>query len=204
MKIGLDLDNTIVRYDAVFFRAAVARGWIEPETSPGKAAIRAEVTRRFGNEAWTELQGEVYGPRMAEAEPYPGVEDFLRRARAAEATVCILSHKTRFAARGARHDLRAAARGWIEARGFFGADLGLSPEAVEFHDSRAEKVAAIGRRGCEVFVDDLPEVFAEPHFPSATRRVLFDPDDAYRHEAAQPRVSTWAEIEEQLLATRSL
>ena len=204
MKLGIDLDNTIVRYDAVFVSAAVALGLIARDGPKTKSAIRDEVQTRLGNDAWTVLQGEVYGPHMSEAQPYPGVEEFLRWARAAEISVCILSHKTRYAARGERHDLRAAALRWLEARGFFGAEIGMNRADVEFLDSRADKVAAIARRGCEIFIDDLPEVFAEPGFPKATRTILFDPDAACAHETGHQRVAAWSEIEEQLLASRSL
>src|SRR5207244_522866 len=79
-RIGLDLDNTLVCYDAVFSRLAVERGFIDPGAPVSKLAVR-ELLRGSGREdAWTELQGAAYGARMCEAEPFPGVLQLLVKA----------------------------------------------------------------------------------------------------------------------------
>ena len=67
MRIGIDLDNTIVCYDHVVHRAAVARGLVPTDLPVSKGAVR-DYLRRCGHEnTWIELQGYVYGSGMADA-----------------------------------------------------------------------------------------------------------------------------------------
>ncbi len=201
MRIGLDLDNTIIRYDSSFHRTAIELGLISPSVEATKSAVKRAVLAALGNDAWTRLQAEVYGPRLAQAETYPGARTAVREFLKSGHEVFIISHKTRVAALGFPHDLRAAALDGLAQWGWFDeGTAGLTRDAVEFHETRAEKVAAIARRGCEVFVDDLPEVFAEPGFPPAALRILFDPDGAHAGTEAGLRASNWQDVENFVLS----
>lgn len=194
MMIGIDLDNTLVCYDAVFHAAALARGLIPAATRARKVDVKAAVMARHDNDAWTMLQGEVYGPLLPRATAYPGAAEFLGRCRGDGHEVCILSHKSRRAALQPDIDLRVAAMRWIEAQGWLDSAVGLSREAIEFLDSRADKVAAIARRNCDLFIDDLPEVFAEPGFPARTTALLFDADGTHPFAVGRQRFTHWREI----------
>lgn len=175
MHIGLDFDNTIVTYDSLFHRAALERGLIDAAVPRHKRAVRDAIRLLPGGEdAWTELQGVVYGRRMPEAEPAPGVERFLAACRAADLRVSIVSHKTEFPALGERVNLRDAARAWLAASGFEDRH-GIDPADVHFLGTLAEKLAAIGACGCTHFVDDLVEVLGHPAFPPGVERVLYAP-----------------------------
>ena len=191
MFIGLDLDNTIICYDGVFHRVARRRGWIEDGVEATKKSVKLAVLAAHGNDVWTELQAEVYGPALSEASEYEGARAFAETALEAGLSVAILSHKTRYPALGLRSDLHSAALAWLESCGWI--DL-IGRDNVEFHETRSDKVAAIARRGCRVFVDDLPEVFAEPGFPHATRKILFDPDGVYAGHYELPRSESWGAI----------
>lgn len=195
MIIGVDFDNTIVCYDAIFHRIAMERGLIPPEVPPTKTAVRDYLRAAGMDPVFTELQGYVYGPRLVEAEAFPGVKDFFRACRASRHIVKIISHKTRFPYAGERHDLHAAARRWLEHNGFFAvADLGLPVDAVFFELTKAEKLARIKAEACDVFIDDLPELLAEPAFPPATRRVLFDPMAVFPDDPLRDRARSWADV----------
>ncbi|MHB8834627.1 MAG: HAD family hydrolase [Candidatus Methylomirabilia bacterium] len=173
MHIGLDFDNTIVTYDRLFHRAARERGLIAAGVPQRKRDVRDAIRLLPGGEdAWTELQGVVYGRRMPEAEPAPGVEAFLAACRAAGARVSIISHKTEFPALGERVSLRDAARAWLAARGLV-ARHGIDPADVLFLGTIAEKLAAIAERACTHFVDDLVEVLGHPAFPPGVERILY-------------------------------
>jgi hypothetical protein len=176
MRIGLDFDNTIVRYDDVFCQAARDRGLIGPEIAGTKSEVRCAVRRLPGGERkWQALQGYVYGRGIANAVPSAGLPAFLRRARESGDVVVIISHKTErghFDPDGI--DLRAAALGWMAAQGFFSEpDFSIAPEQVHFLGTRAEKLERIGELACDVFVDDLAEVLLDPAFPVSARRILF-------------------------------
>lgn len=200
MIVGVDFDNTLVCYDALFHRAALERGLIPPNLPETKTAVR-DYLRRSGNEAaFTELQGWVYGPRIVEAEMFPGAAEFFVRCRDRGVTIKIISHKTRFPYAGERHDLHAAARSWLEHYGFFSVDrTGMRAEAVFFELTKAEKLGRIRTEGCDVFIDDLPELLDDPAFPVGTRRVLFDPGNQYEEAPTRLRVKSWSELDRVLL-----
>jgi hypothetical protein len=188
MRIGLDLDNTLICYDGLFRRLAREAGlWrgLEGE-APAQKAIRAMARRApDGDRSWQRLQGQAYGPRIMEAPAAPGALDFLRRCRAEGAAVRVISHKTRrsgFDPTGT--DLRTAALDWMGRHGLFAPDTGLGPEHVRFAETRRDKVALIRAWGCTHFVDDLEETFREPDFPAGVERILYAPMAAAGTEAA--------------------
>ncbi|MBI4371688.1 MAG: hypothetical protein HY552_05255 [Elusimicrobia bacterium] len=198
MRIGLDLDNTLVRYDEVFHREAAARGLIPADLPPVKERVR-DFLRAAGREAdWTELQGWAYGPGMETARPFPGAGEFLAACRARGAQVRVISHRTRRALRGPGHDLHAAARGWLEKSGWLGPGGALDAGHVFLEETKAAKLDRIREQACTHFVDDLPEFLAEPDFPPGVERLLFDPAGARAGENL-PRVGSWEEARRRLL-----
>jgi hypothetical protein len=197
MPVGIDFDNTIVSYDRVFAEAARARGWVANNFRGTKKQLRGAVRLlQDGETKWQILQGEVYGRRMGEAEPFPGVMEFLKSARLRGIELFIVSHKTRYSNYDTgKNDLREAALKWMEANGFFDpARLGFSRAQIFFADTRAEKIAQISALRCGMFIDDLEEVFVDPSFPTNVKRVLFSSDREAPHDRAIVVHETWSEI----------
>lgn len=175
MHIGIDFDNTIVNFDAVFFDSALERGLVPVGLKKSKEAIRDSIRLlQNGNELWTELQGIVYGLRMSEATLAPGLDTFLRTCRRHEVRVSVISHKSLYPAIGPKVDLRAAARGWISHQGFHD-EFGISSDDIIFCGTLDEKISEIDRRGCTHFIDDLTEVLLHPLFPPGVERILYSP-----------------------------
>lgn len=197
MHIGLDFDNTIIRYDDVFVAAAKERGLIPEEFHGSKQQVRDAIRLLDDGEiSWQKLQGYVYGAGIGGASMFEGLDAFLRRAKAHGDVVSIVSHKTEFGHYDPlRVNLREAALGWMEEQGFFESEgFGLSYENVHFGATREEKLAGIRASGVEVFIDDLEEVLDEPGFPSGVSKVLFS-----QHPVSgkpYPVYETWAEIAE--------
>jgi hypothetical protein len=193
MHVGLDFDNTIVSYDALFHKVAGELSLIPEDTPVSKLRVR-DYLRDTGREAlWTEMQGTVYGKRMAEADSFPGVHALLHWARAGGIVVSIVSHKTRYPYLGPQYDLHAAARGWIEQSLRDNRGPLVAPGNVYFELTKEEKIARIVAIGCDIYVDDLPEILLAPEFPAGVERFLFDPDDHHR-ETGLLRVADWAGI----------
>ncbi len=193
--IGIDFDNTIVCYDTIFHTVCRERGLIPDSVPVNKSEVR-NYLRRIGREDdWTEIQGYVYGSRMAEAVPFPGVKEFFRTIRLAGMALSIISHKTLFPFKGERHDLHRAAYDWLDQQGFFKAsDIGLAREDVYFELTRQAKLERIAARGCTHFIDDLPEFLSEPGFPAGVRRILFDPNNLYGNREQFGRATDWAQV----------
>ena len=70
--LGLDFDNTLVRYDKLFHQLALEKGLIKKSLPTDKTAIRDYLRSQGQDEQFTLLQGEVYGLRILEAEPAKG------------------------------------------------------------------------------------------------------------------------------------
>lgn len=199
--IGVDFDNTIIDYDALMHAVALARGFVPPGTPADKRTIRDLIrTRVQGDIDWQRVQGEVYGPRIGEAVPMAGVDKFLRRCADAGVAVHVISHKTEHAGYDPTHtNLRRAALHWLELRGAFAPEgFALRRDAVVFADDRRQKIGHIRRLGCRVFIDDLPEVFAEPDFPREVIRILYDRGGGAASDAERA-CRHWSQIEAYLL-----
>ena len=195
MIIGVDFDNTIVCYDGIFHRVALERGLIPADLPQDKTTVR-DYLRKAGQEAaWTEMQGYVYGPRLIDAQPYPGVLDFFRAAVEQGVEVRIVSHKTKHPFLGEQHDLHAAAWGWLESRGFFDPErIGMRRDQVFLELTKESKHQRIGTLGCTHFIDDLPEFLLDPGFPAGIQRIHFDPCKAAKPVAELHAVQSWPQI----------
>ena len=205
MIIGVDFDNTIVCYDALFHRVAKERGLIPADLPVNKTAVRDHLRATDREKIWTEMQGEVYGTRMAEAAPYPGAIDFFRACRSQGIPIRIISHKTRHPFLGERHDLHAAARDWLRLQGFFDpAQLGLSDDEVFFELTKEAKLVRVAACGCTHFIDDLPELLTAPQFPTGVERFLFDSEHLHKAIAGVRNISNWVEFSEHLLGEVAL
>ena len=177
LRIGIDFDNTLVAYDRVFLAEARQRKLLGAAFRGTKQAVRDAIRLLPDGElAWQRLQGYVYGRGIGDAVMFAGVDRFLRGCRRAGHAVFIVSHKTEYANHDpARVNLRGAALGWMEARGFFDPRKYAIPrDNVFFESTRADKLARIAALDCTHFVDDLIEVLGDPAFPPGVARVLFD------------------------------
>jgi hypothetical protein len=201
LRIGIDFDNTIISYDEVFCALAKRRGLIDQAFSGRKQALRDAIRLLpEGELAWQRLQGHVYGKGIAEAKMVPGFEVFLRRCRAEQCSVVVVSHKTEYGHYDPdRVNLRKAALDWMSAMGLLDDAYAIPLKNVYFESTREEKFSRIAALSLTYFVDDLKEVLTDPSFPPNVRRILFAEDE--RSAAALYTVCpSWRDIEEQVFA----
>ena len=202
MRVGLDFDNTLVCYDDVFLKAALENNLLAPHFFGNKQEIRDSIRLGAGETAWTKLQAEVYGRRMAEARMIEGAAQFIAACQKSAAPVNIVSHKTQYAAAepgGA--DLHVVALAWMEANGFFRKDgLGLKRDDVFFEPTREAKCRRIAALNCTHFVDDLEEVFNEPSFPAGVQSFLLHRGDSPLPRGPFTVFANWNAITEAVFA----
>ena len=193
MRIGIDLDNTLICYDQAFQRVGKEEGLLPASFQGSKAAVkRALLAERPDGLLWETLQGLVYGRRIDAASLFEGAEHFLRRCRERAEIVAIVSHKTERAHHDpALTDLRAAALRWMEGNRFFeAAALGVRRDNVFFEGTRDEKVRRIAALRCDVFVDDLAAVLGHAEMPAGCRKILFGSEPHVGFE----RYACWNEV----------
>ncbi len=190
MLIGLDFDNTIVRYDAVFASLALTKGVSCEIAAAGKTAIRDFLRAAGREDEWTIMQGEAYGSHMHKAEEFEGAGNFVRAAAVRGHRLVIVSHRTRAPYLGPSADLHASAREWLAKRDF--RDL-VGDFFLE--ETAAGKSAMIRALGCEVFIDDLWEFLDRPDFPAGVRKIWFDGSKSAQARAGLERAARWSEVE---------
>ena len=202
MRIGIDFDNTIAKYDRLFAALAVEQGFLASPPDGGKRGVR-EAVRALpdGDRKWQALQALAYGSRMAEADLCAGFSRFVAKCRKQGFPLFIVSHKSahsHFEPTGP--DLRAAALAWMESKAFFDPDLfGFSRETVYFEDTRSRKIGRICDLRCTHFIDDLVEVFSEPDFPQDVSGILLAPQDGRPDPANVVRCNSWNDVSTRLL-----
>ena len=199
MRIGIDFDNTIACYDGVFHAAALERSLIPADLARDKNSVRDYLNGSGRKDEFTELQGYVYGARMDLVSPYPGFAEFIAAVGQAGHELFIVSHKTRHPIRGPKHDMHAVARGFLTDRGLTGSGLAqIDPANVFFELTREQKVARAYALGCNVFIDDLPEILSLDGFPDGMRKILFDPENQFGGATAERQTfdhyTSWASI----------
>jgi hypothetical protein len=199
--VGVDFDNTIASYDVLMYRLATEWGLIDPGLDRSKKLIRDAIRHLpDGESKWRRLQTHCYGVGISEAAAMEGVERFFASCKARGIPLWIVSHKTQYANFGEPVDLRSAALGWLEGKGFIGAaGFGIARERVLFGETREEKISRIKDLGITHFIDDLEETFLEDSFPPGVARILYAPG---RNRSVHPRwhsFPTWSEIERYLL-----
>ena len=207
LHVGLDLDNTMIDYDHVFGPVAVELGLLPEDcVDATKPEVRSRLRDGPGDSrAWMRLQGQVYGRYIGRARPIPDVDTFCKAVRARGVRLTIVSHKTEFGHEDPhRVALRDAALDWLESNGFFRPDRhGFTRDDVLFESTRSAKLARIGHLGCDLFIDDLPEVLRHPDFPARTTPLWYSRRQPV--EAGQGLVAhrTWTELTDVVLEALS-
>lgn len=197
LLIGLDLDNTIIDYENVFAPVAKEIGLLPEEvTITSKTDVKSWLRSNDSEEAWMKLQGQVYGKYINHARAYDGCKEFILAMQEKGAVIVIVSHKTRHGHFDpAKINLWDAATAWLTDNGFFSPNgLGIKPENVHFRETRDEKVQKISELGCDIFIDDLPEVLGHPKFPETTKKLWFTASRKVQKDYSLIPYSTWREM----------
>jgi hypothetical protein len=177
MVLGLDFDNTIICYDDLFHKVALEKGLIPASLPKEKNIVRDHLHANCAEDEWTIIQGEVYGDRIMEAQPYEGMFDTLKHLTADNIPVYIISHKTREPYLGRKHDLHAAAREWLQKHNFLEPNgLNWKEDQIFFELTKDKKVQRIIETGCTHYVDDLIEIL--DLLPDLINKILFSPNDS--------------------------
>jgi len=200
MRIGIDFDNTIVSYDELFHQVAREKNLIPADLPVNKVAVRNHLRSINQEDKWTLMQGEVYGLRMGEARAYDGMKDTIAAFKLTGHQVFIVSHKTKHPFMGPAYDLHQSARNWVDLNLVIGDTRLFEPEAIFYELTKEEKIARVQALGCDLFIDDLPEILAMEGFAANMRKILFDPEGQHEsYSESFERVSAWQAIRQLVL-----
>lgn len=197
MRVGIDLDNTIINYSAVLPWVAKDMQFIKKQWSGSKLELKKNILRQDnGQYKWERTQGLAYGKYIGKAKLFNGVHRFLWLCKQREIIVDVISHKTRLG----HHDkekflLHQQAKYFLKKTGLFD-DQSKSNliSSLTFCDSQEEKLNAIVLGNYDWFIDDLVEIFNNPTFPTGTQKIIFNPNKLTFHSQFN-KVSSWGSLQ---------
>mgnify|MGYP000039606135 FL=1 len=177
MRIGIDIDNTIICYDHVFAAVANSRGFCV-QSSASKTEVKKWFHERDMHQAFTHLQGEVYGKFIDLANLFDGVLAFIEFAKKSGCNLFLVSHKTRYPLVGEKVDLHKSARNFLIDKNVISKSgvVGVPPNNVFFESTLNRKINRISTLNLDFFIDDLLQVFEHLNFPKTTNFVHFSRD----------------------------
>ncbi len=197
LRIGVDLDNTLIDYSKLFTSVGREMGVLPVEFEGDKQAVRDWLRQmeETGEQAWQRLQAEVYGRAILSAPMYEGALTFIEHSLSLGYEVMIISHKTPYAAQDLqkRFHLQKQAMKWIEQQLNVGCQGVFQwQKNVFFLETRAAKVSQISTCGCDIFIDDLLAVLQDAQFPQTTQKYWFSPANEYSELPKEiKRLSSW-------------
>ncbi len=195
--LGIDFDNTLVNYDNLFYKLALEEGLIDELVPAKKIAIREYLNQKGLDSRFTKLQGEVYGLRIIEADPAPGMLRALKQMSKIGVQMVVVSHKTKKPYSGVQYDLHKAAMSWLEKHSFFSSQgLNWNVRDVFFEESKNAKISRIEEINCTHFIDDLPEVL--DMLNPRIKKYLYYPHEALKHtheKGGSILMKNWNELE---------
>lgn len=194
MRIGLDFDNTIVKYDELFYEIGVTSKVIPENLNINKNAIRNFLRSVNRERDWTQMQGLAYGLHMGDAKIYPGALQFIKRAIKNGDQLFIISHKTKYPYDGPLYDFHKAAMDWINSE-INSKEILIPPKDIYFEPTKISKVRRIADLKCDLFIDDLPEILIMKEFPSFVKKILFDPENQNDLEGSEIiKINSWSDL----------
>ena len=198
MRIGVDLDNTLINYQRSFLASASHLNIYLPLTINTKPKIQEYLRLKSEGEIiWQKLQGLAYGKfAIKHAEVYPGVKRFLWRCRERGHKVIIVSHKTEYG----HHDpekiaLRQVALDLLHMNGIAVKEDHFI-ECVKFNDTYQDKILFIKNQCFDWFIDDLIQVVIDLKECSQLKTIHFNQKNKKLcDEQIEFSLSNWQQID---------
>ncbi|XDZ69366.1 hypothetical protein AB8878_05555 [Alphaproteobacteria bacterium LSUCC0226] len=195
MRVGIDIDNTIVCYDEAFAVLARKIGFDVP-ASANKQEVRTWFHERGLHDEFTLLQGQIYGKNISLAHVFEGVQSFLAQAISRNYEVFLISHKTKYPIKGEKLNLHEAALNFLSEQNIVGEQRSNSIPVgnVYFEPTLEFKVKKIVDLRLDYFIDDLLTVLNHGNFPDGTGRIWFSSHTCGLDNAQIVHWKSWSSI----------
>lgn len=169
IKIGIDLDNTIINYDSAFKRVLLKTKKNFDKRLCTKKSIKNFYHKKKLHNTFTVLQGQVYGEFIFEADIYAGFKNFQNYCYEKNIQLHIISHKSKFPILGKKIPLRLQAKKFLKKKKILGDKI----KSIKFCDSLENKIQSIDKLRPNIFIDDL-EIVLEKIKSKNMKKILFN------------------------------
>jgi hypothetical protein len=158
IRIGFDLDNTILNYDKAFRELAKNDVRLKNVQNLDKETIKSYLISNYGGQAWTKVQGILYTEYLDFAEVDALAVDLINEI-SSKHRVEIVSHKSRFPIIGPKIDMRNVAVRRLKKTGITFSNK--NDISVNFFNTSQEKINYINSLDFSFFLDDLLEILLQ-------------------------------------------
>ena len=162
MRIGIDVDNTILDYSRGFLTEVRMLAGLEQTDNASKGDLKSVVTKTHGDEEWTKIQGRVYSSVPSGVEIFAGFPELLGALIKAGHSISYMSHKSRHPIAGPPIELRKPVTDYLYANKLISPSQ--SAVSLTFFETKEEKISAIVDSSFDVYIDDLPEIIESVGF----------------------------------------
>ncbi|MDC3193528.1 hypothetical protein OAU31_03830 [Alphaproteobacteria bacterium] len=199
MRVGIDIDNTIICYDDAFPVLAQKTGFDVP-FSANKQEVRAWFHERGLHNEFTLLQGKVYGRNISMAHVFEGVQSFLAEAIGRNYEVFLVSHKTKYPIKGEKLNLHEATLAFLSDQHIVGEQQSNSIpfDNVYFEPTLEFKVKKIVDLKLDYFIDDLLTILNHEKFPDRSCRIWFSGQTGGHNNAQIEHCESWFSINKKI------
>jgi len=165
LKIGIDLDNTIINYQNSFKRFLKEKNINFKLINKKKIKYISNNNSKIKN--WTQAQEEIYGKYIELAKPFKYFKNFEKFALKNNIKLFIVSHKTKFSQFSKKYNLHSQSNKWLENN--------ISKEIYKIYYVKTvnQKVNKIAFLNLDYFIDDLIEIFNHKNFPKKVKKIHF-------------------------------
>lgn len=184
MRIGFDLDNTIINYEKSYSHYFSKKKFVK------KNDIKKILFKKKLVKSWQSLQEKVYSKGLNQASCYPGVINFLYFLEKNKINFYIVSHKTKKPYTGKKIDLRAYAKSWIKKN--IQTKVNIPDKNIFFEETKEDKIKRIKSLKLDYFIDDLDIILQK--LPDNMFKLLFNPNVLEKTSKKKIIFSNWNDL----------
>jgi len=187
IKLAIDLDNTIINYDDLFYKVAKNKLNIQSNIK-SKENIKKIIINKFSEKKWTEIQSTVYSQKILQAKIFPGfIKEIKKLSKYCE--IFIVSHKTVWPIYGKKINLHNKTKQFLKKKKIsFCKDSLIIKENVFLEITKKNKIKRIKKIKPDYFIDDLESILKS--IPKSINKILFN----YKKNNNFENISDWVKI----------
>ena len=187
IKLAIDLDNTIINYDDLFYKVAKNKLSIQSNIK-SKENIKKLIIKKYSEKKWTEIQSTVYSQKIFEAKIFPGfINEIKKLSKYCE--IFIVSHKTLWPIYGKKINLHNKTKKFLKKKKIsFCKNSLIKEENIFFETTKEKKIKRIERIKPNYFIDDLESILKS--IPKSINKILFNNKKNNRFE----NLTTWHQL----------